>query len=235
MIGLVGLSALGLGILLGAIHYFSEDIVLAEGRMRCRVVSFAAGFSIAYLFLDLLPRTYEATVHIERMAFAFLLLGFAVFHLLEKFIYQHADPTALSQELKELHSISFFVYYFMVGIVIEDVLQTSIVEGVLFFVPVALKAGLSTASLSHIHGEVRESVWLKVGLSLSTVLGVILAMVVRIPLLVHNVLISLISGVLLYVIVREFLPEKKEGEPVFFIAGLAVFSVLSVITMLVEG
>ena len=47
MIGLVGLSALGLGILLGAIHYFSEDIVLAEGRMRCRVVSFAAGISIA--------------------------------------------------------------------------------------------------------------------------------------------------------------------------------------------
>jgi len=41
--------------------------------------------------------------------------------------------------------------------------------------------------------------------------------------LVDNILISLIAGVLLYIIVKEFLPEKKKGQPLFFIFGITLF------------
>jgi len=42
-------------------------------------------------------------------------------------------------------------------------------------------------------------------------------------------LVSLIAGILLYVIVREFLPEKKEGRPLYFIIGIAVFMGISLL------
>ena len=76
--------ALGLGILLGIIHYYSEKLKLPEGTKRYRVISFAAGISIAYLFLDLLPHTNEASAHLKNFVFVFLLLGFVIFHLAEK-------------------------------------------------------------------------------------------------------------------------------------------------------
>ena len=39
-------------------------------------------------------------------------------------------------------------------------------------------------------------------------------------------LVSFIAGVLLYIFVKEFLPEELKGQPVFFIIGVAVFIVL---------
>jgi len=202
------LLALGLGLLLGLIHFFSENLKPEEGLKHYRIISFAAGISIAYLFLDLLPQTYEAAVHLKQSVFVFLLLGFAIFHLAEKFIYQHSDQDRLAIELKEIHSISFFCYYFLVGIVLRDKIQISLLEGSLFMIPIGLHAGLSTASLARIHGEIRESFLLKTTLSISALLGVIFAILIRIPPVLNNILISFIAGILLYIIVKEFLPES---------------------------
>jgi zinc transporter ZupT len=215
--------ALAFAFLLGLLHFFSDMIRLPEDGRKYRIISFAAGISIAYLFLDLLPHTYESAVHLKEWVFVFLLLGFALFHLVEKYIYQHADQNRLAKELKEVHSISFFFYYFLVGIVLEDKLQADVLEGTLFLIPVALHAGLSTASLSRIHGEIRERIWPKIALSSSSLLGVVFATLVPIPSLVDNILTSLIAGVLLYIIVKEFLPEKKKGQPLFFIFGIILF------------
>jgi len=215
--------ALGLGVLLGIIHFYSEKITPPEGSNRYRVISFAAGISISYLFLNLLPHTYEAADHLKNFVFVFLLLGFVLFHLAEKFIYKHADRKKLAKELKEVHSISFFLYYFMIGIVLFDKAQTSLLEGMLLFVPIALHASLSTASLAQIHGDIRESSGTKILLSLSSILGMTFAMLVPIPSIMDNIFVSMIAGILLYIIVKEFLPEKEKGQPMFFLLGVFLF------------
>jgi zinc transporter ZupT len=221
--------AIATGIILGALHYFSENLELAAEPKRFRIISFGAGISIAYLFLHLLPHTYEAAIHLEEWVFLFLLLGFALFHLSEKYVYQHIRQEKRAKELKEIHSIIFFVYHFTVGIVIADLFQAEILEGFLFVIPVALHVGVSTISLSKIHGEIRESVFIKVILSLSTLLGVVFALLIHIPDIVNNILVSFIAGVLLYIIVKEFLPEKEKGKPLFFIFGLLLFCVFSIV------
>lgn len=229
------LLALCFGILLGVVHFFSEKIQLTEGHLRYRVVSFAAGVSIAYLFLVLLPETYQAATHLKEWVFVFLLLGFAAFHLVEKLTYQHADRDMLMRELKETHSVLFFCYYFVIGVVLEDLLKVGVLEGSLFLIPVALHAGLSTASLSEIHGEIRESLLARIVLSVSTLLGVAFALLVSMPLVVSNILIGLIAGALLYIIVKEFLPEREKGQPLFFLLGLVLFSGLKILIVLVKG
>lgn len=107
-----------LGFFLGFVHFIGEGLKLPEGSRHYHIISFASGISISYLFLDLLPHTYDAA-------------------------------------------------------------------------------------------------------------GVLLAFTVPLPLMLQSVTISGISGVLLYVFVKEFLPEKEKGQPIFFILGLIVFFVLN--------
>ncbi len=221
--------AIAIGLILGALHYFSENLELAAEPKRSRIISFGAGISIAYLFLHLLPHTYEAAIHLEEWVFLFLLLGFSLFHLSEKYIYQHIRQEKRAKELKEIHSIIFFIYHFSVGIVIADKMDISILEGSLFVIPVALHIGVSTVSLSKIHGEIRESIFIKVILSLSTLLGVVFAILMHIPDTVNNILVSFIAGVLLFIIVKEFLPEKEKGKPLFFLFGLLLFCVINIV------
>jgi len=227
--GSVGVVSVGFGLLLALVHFFSENMSPAKGPTRFRVISFAAGISIAYLFLDLLPHTYEAAHNLRQWVFLFLLIGFSGFHLAEKYIYQHADRQVLAKELKEVHSVAFFAYHFFVGVALESKVREGIAEGVFFLVPVVLHSFLSGASMSSIHGEVRENLPTKILLSLSTLMGLVIALLLGVRPIVSNILISVIAGILLYVIVREFLPEKEEGRPLYFILGLTAFIALDLL------
>jgi len=229
------ISALVCGVVLALIHLASERIQPRHGTMRWRIISFAAGISIAYLFLHLLPETYEAADHIRGWVFVFLLAGFTVFHLIEKYIYQHVERERLVEDLKEIHSVSFFVYHFVVGVALTGKFEEGMLEGLLFLVPVAFHAGLSTASLSGIHDDMRERRSVRMLLSLSTLLGVIFAVFFRIPHALELGLVSFVAGVLLYIIVREFLPQKEKGEPVYFVLGLLVFALVNIAIPVANG
>lgn len=226
-------TAIASGLFSGTLHYFSENIKLSAEPKRYRFVSFGAGISIAYFFLHLLPHTYDAPIHVEETVFIFLLLGFGLFHLSEKYIYQHIKQSKQARELKEIHSIIFFVSHFSVGIVSADKFETGILEGALFIFPAALHSGLSAASLSRIHGDIRENILIKTILSLSILLGVVFAILVNVPDILDNALVGFISGALLSIIVREFLPGEKKGRPLYFILGLVFFSTFNVIAFMI--
>ncbi len=74
--------------------------------------------------------------------------------------------------------------------------------------------------------------WIKIALSLFTTLGVIFAILIQVPAALDKILISFTAGILLYIIIKEFLPEKKNGQPLFFIFGLALFFVFYVFIIL---
>ncbi|MFC2165869.1 hypothetical protein ACFLT2_12850 [Acidobacteriota bacterium] len=224
------LISLALGFLLGLVHFYSEKFKPEQGPKHYRIFSFAAGISIAYLFLDLLPHTYEAATHLKNSVFIFLLLGFALIHLFHKYIFQHTEEEKpVLTKLHTLHSVFFFLYYFMVGLVLCEKVHASYLEAVLFMIPVTLHAGLSTASLSEIHGEYREVFWIKLTLSLSPLLGVLFSFLFPPPQVITNILVSFIAGTLLYIFVKEFLPEERKGQPVFFVIGITIFFIFYVL------
>ncbi len=225
---MAGIIAVGLGLGVGVIHFFGENLKPQEDPRFYKIFSFAAGISISYLFLDLLPHTYEAATHLKKWVFVFLLVGFSIHHLSEKYIYQHAEEDKVAKELHIVHSIGFFFYYFIVGIIVKNILQENVVEGILFMIPISLHAGLSTASLGQIHGDIRDSLGLKILFSFPTLLGVFFAIFISIPVTLNNVMVSLVAGALLYIFVKEFIPEKKKGEPLFFLLGLGLFLALFV-------
>jgi zinc transporter ZupT len=220
------LIALGLGLAVAVIHFLGENIKIPSGSRHFRLVSFAAGVSIGYLFLDLLPQTYDAAEQLKESVFLFLLLGFSIVYLVEKYFYQHAGNEAVQLKLKTFHTITFFLYYFLIGSVLLDLVQGEIYQGILFIIPVALHAGLIGASLAEIHGQFSPSFYEKIGISLGVPLGVMFASLISFSPIAHNAVISGIAGVMLYVFVREFLPEREHGQPLFFVLGLIFFYAL---------
>ena len=220
------LIALILAILVGGIHYLGENIKIPSGSRHYRLISFAAGVSIGYLFLDLLPHTYTAAEVLKDSVFLFLLLGFALVHVVEKYFYRHWESRALEERLKSFHTLTFFLYYFLIGSVLLELVQRELYEGFLFVIPIGLHAGLIGASLSEVHGQFSPGLTEKLALSLAAPLGVGLATFFTIGPVMHNIVISGLSGILLYVFVREFLPERERGEPLFFILGLLLFFTL---------
>jgi zinc transporter ZupT len=221
------LIALGLGLAVAILHFLGESIKIPSGSRHFRLISFAAGISIGYLFLDLLPQTYSAAEQLQDSVFLFLLLAFSLVYLVEKYFYQHSGGNAaVQQRLKAFHTVTFFVYYYLIGIVLPHLIQTEFYQGVLFIIPVALHAALIGASLAEVHGQFSPSRFEKIVISLGVPLGVISASLMPVTALVYNIVISGIAGVMLYVFVREFLPEREQGQPLFFVLGLVTFFAL---------
>ncbi len=214
------------GLLLGVGHLLSDRIHIHTSVIRTKLISFSAGVGISFVFLELLPMTYRASAFLEELVFLFLLVGFALFHLVEKYIYQHAAREKLRHELKEEHAIAFFAYYFIVGIALIHVTTINPIAGTLFFIPLLLHSTLSSVSMKELHGRIKESIPAKTLLSSAALLGMVFSLWVPFSAGMYNAILSFIAGVFLYIMIREFLPEKRKGQPLWFILGIALFAAL---------
>lgn len=218
--------ALGMGLILAVVHYFSDRFELKDPALRDKTVSFVAGISITYIFLHLMPKVYEGISSLYEALFLFILAGFACFHLIEKHIYQHSSKEKLHMKLKEGHSAMFFLYHFAIGILLVQLLSISVVGGILFFIPVLFHTAVSSASLKGIHVSIRERILIKAVLSLSTLFGVILVYFFAVPPHVLYALLGFIMGSMLYVVIRDSMPRETGGKAVYFVMGIVVYAVI---------
>jgi len=213
------------GVLIGVVHYFSERINI-KGSIRMGAVSFTAGILITYLFLELFPGLFETGTVFSRVSLVFMLVGFTVFHILEKFIYQHSKSTdVLKKELKEVHTLSLFVYYIVMGMVIANIgMSVGMGKATLFFIPVLLHAALSSISMSELHDIIRGKATLKFLLSFSVLIGILIAHYLEFVQSINNVLMGSIIGMFLYVTIVDSIPKERKGRPAYFLLGVIVYA-----------
>jgi hypothetical protein len=221
--------ALILAILLGVVQYFGENIYKACGRYYKHVISFSAGIAITYLFLDLFPNFSVEVVNTNRFYFIFLLVGFVIIHLVEKYIYQHSKEGVIEKRLGVENQLTSFVYHFILGIILVDFSRKGFQEIILFFVPIVIFSAVSTLPVSH-----HTSNKVNFIVSLSTVIGVLFAGVIYkgISIEVQTALLGVVIGGLLFMIIRHSLPMGKEGKPLFFIVGTLVYAPIIIMSWL---
>lgn len=215
------------GLIMGIAHYFSWQFPLKKRPYYAQILSLSAGISVAYIFLDLLPRFTEEAIQINRLLFISILLGFILFHIVEKYIYQHVPKNKIRRELAVEDSITSFIYHVIIGIILAVFVQQSVVQGTLFFIPVLLFTVMSTLPVDAPKHKSMQFI-----LSLSTLVGVLLARFIYTdisPLIFYS-LLGFIIGVLLYSVIRHAIPFGKEGKPIFFIAGVIVYTLLIIAT-----
>ncbi|MCP6719324.1 MAG: hypothetical protein KJI71_03775 [Patescibacteria group bacterium] len=217
---------------LGAVHFWNEKILLIfkQKETKAKSVSFIAGASVAYIFLYLLPDLYRGVAHLNQWIFIFILLGFSLVHLLEKYFYQHTIGQERFLRFKEIHFSIFFLYYFVVGVVLTEFLRLNLLKGLLFFVPILFYAAVSRLSFKEIHIHLREQKFFKIILSLATLLGVILASAILQQSLLYHALLAFILGAFLYIVIMDFIPKEAQGRPDYFLLGLSIYTLLIILT-----
>ena len=217
-------------VFLGIVHYIGESVKIHPGPQQFRIISFASGVSISYLFLELLPLSFEAVDRLGIYVFLFLLLGFTMVHLAEKYFYKNLKDKKQKEKLRFIHFISFLLYYILVGSIFVELAHEHVYGAVLFLLPVALHSGLTSASISKIHRKFEENQLEKSIHSFGALIGVIVAILIPIPWILNRIFISGISGILLFVFIREFIPKEEHSRPFYFLFGLLLLA--AVITII---
>ena len=215
-----------LALVLSLINFYSEKIQLKFKKNRYRFITFAAGFSIAYLFLSLLPESIKTEPALRLWLFIFMLVGFAIFRMAEVIVYRHSKGSERRRELGLEHSIAFFVYHFLLGISVVYFLSQSLKAGILFFVPVAFHVMATTAALSELHGSVRRNAISRILLSSAPILGAAIALIYPFTLPVFGALVGTVLGALFFVVIKELMPSKIKVGPQWFIIGILVFVII---------
>jgi len=222
-----------MGLVLAVVHYFSERIEPKNEAIKHKAVSFIAGISITYIFLLLLPEVYEGIESLNQFLFIFILTGFASSHLIEKHIYQHRSKEILQEQLRIAHSATFFIYHFVIGVLLVELVSINVVSGLLFFIPILFHTAVSSASLKGIHVSIRERIMLKIILSCSTLFGVLLAYLAVMPSNVLHAFLGFIVGSLLYIVIRDSITKETQGKAIYFVLGIIIYAFLIGISWLV--
>ena len=207
-------------ILISVIHYLSHKVSGFMEKHHYKLLSFNGGLFLALLFLILLPEviTFSDTASV----YFLMLLGFVIFHLAGKFLYQHVrNKKEMLGELKVMHEVGFFLDHFMLGFVLVTAVDVDPTLGFLIAIPIFLHTVSSSISMQHIHESAKTGTN-KIILSLSTLLGVIVAVVLQVERDVEGAILALLLGMLLYIGIRDFIPREEKGYPILFLVGVGL-------------
>ena len=168
--------------------------------------------------------------------------------------YKAKIQAKISEDLSQLRFFTNFSYHLLIGIIVVGLLAFDLkddripVAGVLFFLFAWFRAIITNRSESHIiftdldiydTCDVYENNTRKYILALSNFLGVLIGLLLELISFEYTELFyifySFISGVILYTIVREVIPEKEKGKPLYFVAGFLGFTLIIIILSFVTS
>jgi len=151
----------------------------------------------------------------------------------------------INEDLSNLRFFTNFSYHLLVGIIVVGLLAIDFSSseqsfyGILFFLFAWFRAIITNRSERHIIFtdleiyeiyNVEENITRKYILAFSNFIGVIIGLVLDFIAFEYSelfyILFSFISGVILYTIVREIIPEKEKGKPIYFLIGFIGFAVI---------
>jgi len=144
----------------------------------------------------------------------------------------------IERDLSEIHFFTDYIYHFIIGIILISLLIIELISGILFFIfaffrlIVTRSSDISKEVYSDLGINVKyeESRLIKFILASSVLVGVIMGILFELSLPVNielvYILYSFISGVILYTIVREVIPEKEKGKPLYFLIGVVGFTLV---------
>lgn len=202
------------------------------------ILSFTAGVLLGVVSFDILPEIFALTREQgtdATGAMIALVVGFLLFHSIEKFVLVHhvheADYAAHHHpQLGVLSALALAGHSFMDGVGIGLAFQVS--QAVGFIVAIAVIAhdfcdGLNTVSLMLVHrNTTRRSVAMLVLDAIAPILGAASTLVFQAPPAVLTLFMGFFAGFLLYISASDILPEAHSQARPATVAGLVGFTCL---------
>ncbi|MFP3871580.1 MAG: hypothetical protein ACOC55_03825 [Candidatus Natronoplasma sp.] len=227
------LSRLEIGVLLYAallssLHLLCDKIFSSISRSHSTILSYGGGSLLAIIFLVFLPEALHSTP--TTAVYPLMLIGFVVFFISEKYLYQHVkDPKVLDEEMYHLHVGGFFTDHFIKGFILVTIIVRQPILGFLTAIPFFIHTLSSSIVLKEIHEYSGRKID-RIILSSSIVLGTSFGIFFDVNPALEKIIMAFISGMMLFMVSRDILPKAKEGKPSSFILG--VFTILLVWLMI---
>ncbi|MCA1755801.1 MAG: hypothetical protein LC641_14105 [Spirochaeta sp.] len=203
-----------------------------------RWISLAAGVSLAYVFLELLPELSAAQRELEhsaglvfpKQAYLLALAGIGLFYALE--VLALASRSAnLSRGGADytgtlffgVHILFFAAYNFLIGDLLNGISSRGSLAALLLGLVLALHFYMSDEGLSRHHSH-RYHTWGRWVLAAALLAGYVIGE--RIAADARPVLWALVTGALILNTVKEEMPKDKESCLISFFSGAGIISLL---------
>jgi len=221
-----------LAAVLSLVNLFSELYSSKIERIHSGFISFSAGLFITFIFMEIFPETLKGLDFLGHNLFVLILLGFVVFHLGEKFVYQHIKHKKLMlKDLAFIHIGGFFIYHFVIGIMLFLSFSTGITSlGLFAFALLLTHIIASSVSLTHIDEFVGMNKPVMILLASAPLAGTVFASLLKPSPEIYYSLFAFVLGAVFYIVTRDMLPEEKEGNSKLFLAGF-VLSLAAILMM----
>lgn len=248
IIGLSFTLGLGMFILIGAFLVFTI-------KNKTKLVEFSIGLAfgvmILLLALELIPESFEKLkdslggISPYMISLISIVLGIVVLKLLDLFIPDHEHHEHEDHEDKDVQenlfhigyvsSIAIILHNIIEGMAVYGTVSSSTSMGLLMSLGVGLHnipLGMAiTSTMYQTSKDKKKTLFLLLAIALSTFVGGVLMFIFRGELLnniVLGVLLSVTSGMLIYIILFELLPhimeaKKKKNAVVGIILGALIF------------
>ena len=146
----------------------------------------------------------------------------------------------LNKDLEKVHIVINYFYHIIVGLIIFNLLKENLFSGILFSFFAILKATISNTSNRHIkifdiniHTKIEEHNFIKIVSITSVLTGVLIGLIFELIYPLSSFVIfhcfAFISGIILYIIVREVIPQEEKGRPYYFISGATIFIIILIL------
>ncbi len=225
-------------VIFAAIFFFGKWLALPQKNHHRRLMSFASGVTVAYVFVHLIPdlhiasRAYTsamgnvhtpATIYYVYLA---AMIGFMVFYGLEHIVISsRSKPEPVNSSPQEkvttvflLHIGGFALYTWLVTYLLVNNIDEKTVPILLY----SFAMGLHLFSIDHALRREHGSTYAGMGkniLAAAALLGWVVGMLVKLPIFTVVSLLGFISGAVIMNSMIMELPSEKEGKFFPFLFG----------------
>jgi hypothetical protein len=228
-----------------AVYAFSGRLLPVQLKFPRRWLSLAAGVSVAYVFVDILPELEArrqglvgamggTPLFAAQRIYIAALAGFVFFYGLDLFLLRSRLPSKTSGKEGSadavfwLHIGGYALYSWMITYLLVD--RAAKGERFLALYGLAMvlhMTGLSSALLRE-HGRAynRFGWWV---LAASVLAGWLMSVTVRMPEIAIDRLFAFIGGGVVMTSMNEELPREREGRFPWFLLGTSVYAILLIL------
>ena len=200
-------------------------------KFHRRILSFAAGVSVAYVFIHLLPELETAknvfmrkTAHSslpfpEYRVYLSAMLGFMLFHGLEHMLVRMKSAEEKTRDLASvLHIAGFAVYAWLISYLLVRSIEREPVPTALYAIAMGLHFLAIDHALRREHASLYEGAGKNV-LALAALAGWAVGLLTELHKPTVITLLGILSGAIIMNSMIMELPREKEGKFVSFLCG----------------
>src|SRR3989338_1774551 len=213
-----------LGGILSLADYVTEHTIPKSASSNHKLVSFSAGVAVSYIILSLFPEISSYALIDGKQIFIYALLGFVILNLIEQYVYKGVGKLKnLPKYHKKVRIAYFFVYNLFVGVVLVSFASRGLAQTILFFIAFFLYMVVEMIP----QGFEFQSKILGAFYSISPLIGTLIgAYYIDYTDPLFGKLTSFVTGTLLYIVIREFLPTDKAEKPFYFTVGVIFYALV---------